>query len=98
MVVLAYMAWPCICFDGRRLAGGRKPSFSFHGERDALTHSEDDIFKTGETELRCWMGESGVREWRGQERQTGEKNLCCPYFLIFPAELGSVVKTICKEG
>ena len=36
--------------------GGRKPSFGFHGERDVLTHTEDDVFKTDKW-LRCWMGE-----------------------------------------
>ena len=50
--------------------GGRKPSFGFPGERDALTHTEDDVFKT-DKQLRCWMGEEWGQEWRGQERQTG---------------------------
>lgn len=84
--------------SGRRLAGGKEAFFSFCGERDALTHSEDDIFKMNK-QLRCWMGEEWGQEWRGQERQTDrERNLCCPYFLIFPAELGSVVRLYVKEG
>lgn len=44
------------------------------------------------------MGE----EWGQGNERTGEtdreRNLCCPYFLIFPAELGSVVRLYVKEG
>ena len=97
VVVLVCVTWPCICQVAGGWLGWKEAFFWFPWwERCSDSHRRWCLQNRQTVEmLDGWRVGSGMERTGETDR---ERNLCCPHFLIFPAEVGSMVKLYVKEG